>query len=188
MAEHAIVDLTCDDDFVPSRQVATPLVVDLTDTRPVIVAVPGPAAPAIEPSDARPTKEAEQIKKRLIKTLGDGIKNGLRLIPPAYVAEPGTLNQNCSFACFESIFGQENLRPVGYSASTPEITTKVHQKRLVEIFGTTKIEHGGSRDKRYDCEYANISFRPDTGELSLAYHPKHKGPTFGGRTNNRMYL
>ena len=46
---------------------------------------------------------------------------------------------------------------------------------MVGLFGTTKVEKGGSRDVRYDHESARVRFEPGTGLLELGYAPKHMG-------------
>ena len=43
------------------------------------------------------------------------------------------------------------------------------------IFGTTKIEKGGSRDCRYDCDSAGVTYDSAMHSLRVAYHPKAMG-------------
>jgi len=59
--------------------------------------------------------------------------------------------------------------------NSEEIRGRLPQKRLVEIFGATKIEKGGGRDARFVCNWADVKFSPDTEMLTLSYHPLHTG-------------
>lgn len=131
----------------------------------------------------RAHKALEGARRQLVKQLGDGIKEGLRLSGPDSSAEAGTLKQNCSLASFRAVFSggpggfgaAPRLSPPDYNESTPEVTASLTKQELVSIFGTSKIEGGGSKDRRYDCDKAKLSFIPATGELTLSYTPKFMG-------------
>ena len=116
-------------------------------------------------------KALQSDARVLIKTLGDGIKEGLKLVPPDFIAIDGTIRTTCTLSVFTAVFGQNFL----VEKSTEEISGRLPQKRLVEIFGTTKIEKGGGRDARFVCNWADINFNPETEKLTLSFHPLHKG-------------
>ena len=61
--------------------------------------------------------------------------------------------------------------PSAASSASLQLT----QPQLVAVFGTTKIEKGGSRDARYVCERATARYDAATLMLRVDYFPKHTG-------------
>ena len=125
-----------------------------------------PRTPQTQEREAKKTaKQEEKSARDARKAIGDGIKEGLRL-----PAEPGSLTfVELSPPVIDLIF--KDARPNASSTGTFELT----KGQLVAVFGTTKIEKGGSRDQRYDCERARFTYDAAASTLRVEYHPKAMG-------------
>jgi len=111
-------------------------------------------------------KQDEREARETTKAIGDAIKEGMRL-----PAEPGSLVfRNVRPPVFSLMFA-DHAGVGGTAAAAFPLT----QRQLVAIFGTTKIEKGGSRDHRYVCERAQFRYDAAGAVLRVDYHPKHTG-------------
>ncbi|EOD37926.1 hypothetical protein EMIHUDRAFT_454745 [Emiliania huxleyi CCMP1516] len=127
-----------------------------------------PEGRAAKPAD-RAAKQAAKLDEKEArerrKAIGDAIKEGMRL-----PAEPGTLTfRGVRPAVMDLIF--QGALPSAAASASVQLT----QPQLVAVFGTTKIEKGGSRDARYVCERATARYDSATMVLHLDYFPKHTG-------------
>ena len=92
-----------------------------------------------KPTAKQQAKEDERAAREAKKAIGDGIKQGLRL-----PAAPGSLTFTLRPAVVDLVFQDA----IGGAGGGGRHTLK--QAELVRVFGTTKIEKGGSRDERCD--------------------------------------
>ena len=99
----------------------------------------GHAAKRKVPTAKQQAKEDERAAREAKKAIGDGIKQGLRL-----PAAPGSLTFTLRPAVVELIFKDA----IGGAGGGGRHALK--KAELVRVFGTTKIEKGGSRDERCD--------------------------------------
>ena len=176
-------------DYLPTRPepAAPPAPVPVTDrTNMPPAAATGKkrkgVADAAADADARAAKKQaiaakqqakadEKEARELRKIIGDGIKAALRPY-----AEPGELKiSGVRPAVMRLVFHDagEVAPSVGVNPAC-QLRRRLSKQDLVAIFGTTKIEKGGSRDHRYDCDHAFVQY-DDDGTLRVKYHPKHMG-------------
>ena len=130
------------------------------------------AAKQQERAAKQAAKEDEREARERRKTIGDAIKEGMRL-----PAEPGTLRFGDVRPAVLDLIFQDALPSASSSSGSFALT----QRQLVAVFGTTKIEKGGSRDARYVCERALVRLGPGRDpqgparDLQLDFVPKHMG-------------
>ena len=117
------------------------------------------------PTAKQQAKEDERAAREAKKAIGDGIKQGLRL-----PAQRGSLHFSGLRPEVVDLIFKDAIEGAGGGGHH-----SLTKAELVTIFGTTKIEKGGSRDERYDCERAGVTYDASARTLRLDYDPKAMG-------------
>ena len=141
---------------------------------------------------AKAAKAADKEARILTKAVGDAIKEGLR-VPAARAACGGPDGRGTlTFArVAKGTYDAFGERALGMASSQP---FELDHEELVDVFGVTKVQKGGSRDERYDCVAASFEWETspkpglpmdqawshgmhaeDEGVLTVEYEPKHMG-------------
>ena len=130
-----------------------------------------PAGPGANPEQevaakAAAVKLARKRAKILTKQLGDSLREALK--PPA---RPGTLRvADVSEPTFHLIFPADCCDSSVVAAGGKRRVLFLTKRHLVSIFGA-KVERGGSREQRFDCGAATVTFDRAASTLLLEYKP-----------------